>query len=202
MGLDLHALSKKDSFKEEELQKLIQQDIELDKKWEIHTAFVEQVCQKQYGMSISEFFEKYEGTENDAEIDKLSALEEVVENKQQLGIAERDPEHDEEMSPTNSAVLNYYFHNCYTHYWGDERLKLDKSILKNEKDHEWIPYGPHHSSEDEGSLINLMDKYSIMPPQNVPEAIKRIKNRRSIDEKDLKLIAFLEKYSDHFFAFI
>lgn len=199
MGLDLYALIKYDSFKEEELLVVIKNEQELDKKWEAHTQFSEEICQKQYGMSLSEFFEEHEGSEDESEIDKFYLQSEIVDNKKSLGIPDNDMVLE---GDTTSSVLNYYFKHAETIHWKEEKIDVDVSLLKNEKDHEWIPYSPHHSSDDKTSLASLIDKNSLLYSKDVPEAIKRIKMRKSINEKDILMIAFLEKYSDHTFAFI
>jgi hypothetical protein len=81
MGLDLYALIKDDSFSDDELLAVIKQEKELDKKWEAHTKFSEEICQKQYGMSLAEFFEEYEGSADESEIDNFYLQNEIVENK-------------------------------------------------------------------------------------------------------------------------
>jgi len=196
MGLDLYALEKRESFLDKELAKKKKEAKDHEKRWEQHFNFVEKLCQEQNNMTLDEFYQEHNGSKSDLLIDEFYNQEAIINNKKELLLK------DEYEGRTNCPILNYYFDNCNDYYWGDETLVLDRSLLKNENNHEWIPYGPHHSSEDQGSVKDLLDEYQLLYPDQVPEAIKRIKSRKSIDEKDLRMIAFLEAYSDCVFAFL
>lgn len=200
MGLDLHALEKRPSFSEDELQKVITKEKDLDQKYTLHWEKFNSFWKQTYGITADEYFEAING--NDEAIEEFFGHPMCKQLRQEVGLSENPKLEEANNGPTSSVVLNYYFNNCNDTHWYDIKLKIDKKLLKNPSDAPWIPYGPHLSVDEDTSISPLLDEYQLLFPDKVEEAIARILKRPNITEKDLRIIAFLKEFPGHIFAFI
>lgn len=193
MGLDLKAFKKNKSFNQKELDIILNNEQKIDALWLEHSNFVNQLCLQTNKKSFDDFCNENSKKAIDTFLE-LPLIREDMKSKGLLTVPDGE---------TISPVLNYYFKNCLVFDWNEiPDHQLDLSLLRLESYRPWIPFGAQFSGDDKTSLTDLIDVHSLMNPENIPLAIERIKNRQCLDKKDLRMLLFLEKYSQCSLAFI
>lgn len=191
MGLDLHALEKLPSFSDAELEQVILLKKQMDYNVKLFDAFVDKIAQEQYQKRPEEFWLP----ENQTEVEAVLELPEVKSMSEALGIDRYYKELSE--GRTSSVVLNYYFKHCDDTYWYDVPLVLNRELMEQVNAEDAV-------NPVQVPLSDLLDENQLLHPAHVAEAIQRIKSRRPLREKDLRIIAFLEKFKSNecMFAFL
>lgn len=182
--MNLYALTKKECFKLQELNSLIEEEKNRAIKCSSFWNKVDEVWHAQFGVSGQDYIKSI--ADSPIEVDEMFNHPICTKIRSELNLAEPTTL----LSPTSCRILNYYFLHCDEINWSEVSYPVQESLLSLK------------SNCANTCLNDLLDEFKILHPEKVPLAINRIAQKSQISDSDLRVISFLQAFPNHTFVFI